>query len=403
MLGSPVRVRPAAPLPFPIFLRRTPGPLRLFVDMKLAVIFAAILCLFAACIAVADGQPDRIVKPGDKLRLTCVEEPQLNNTYTVTKDGLIVLPFVGAIEIKNITVQEAAVKIATELMQQRILRSATVGLEFDAPASVGIQYSGALESTGTFPFAEGLRLSDVIRVGRLRPDADISRVEVISFNGKKTVIKFVDDPNAPLENNPYLKAGDQVVVPTVARPENIFILGGVRNPGLRPLRSGLTLRAAIEDAGGFDAAGDPRRVRLEREKQPAIIYDLGDPNRDILLQGGDRIVVELRPTRQYVTVMGFVSRPGNVEFRDGMTLMQALNDAGGVRDDVPVERVAIYNSKNDFRSPAIYNLQRIVQGFLGDVMLEPGDRVEAVRQGQKKPAGIAIFLAAAAAMLYFGR
>jgi protein involved in polysaccharide export with SLBB domain len=371
--------------------------------MKLAVIFAAILCLFVSGIGWAGDQPDRIVKPGDKLRLTCVEEPQLNNTYTVTKDGLIVLPFVGAIEVKNITVQEAAVKIATELMQQRILRSATVGLEFDAPAAVGIQYSGAVEASGTFPFAEGLRLSDVLRVARLRSDADISRVEVISFNGKRTSVKFVDDPAAPLENNPYLKAGDQIVVPAIARPENIFILGGVRNPGLRPMRTGMTLRSAIEDAGGFDVTGDPRRVRLEREKQPAIIYDLGDANRDVTLQGGDRIVVELRPTRQYVTVMGFVSRPGAVEYRDGMTLMQALNDAGGVRDDVPVERVAVYNSKSDFRAPAIYNLQRIVQGFLGDVMLEPGDRVEAVRQGQRRPAGIAVFLAAAAAMLYFGR
>jgi len=371
--------------------------------MKWAFCVAIFLMMLVSSIGWTKDQPDRIIRAGDKIKISCVEESRLNNTYTITKDGLIVLPFIGALEVAGKTAQDAVILIATELMQQRILKTATVGLEFEQPATAGIKYAGALKQSGQFPFAQGLRLSDVLRVAGMTSLADLARVEITSFNGAKRVVQFIDDPSAPLDNNPYLADGDSIFVPEQAKPQSVFILGGIRNPGLKSLKPGTTLRQAIAQAGGFDEMGDPRRVRLERERQPAIIYDLADQNRDITLLAGDRIIVELRPTRQFVTVVGEVARPGVVEFREGMTLTQAIADAGGIRDERPIERVSIYNAKTDYRTAASYNLQKIVQGFLGDVVLQPGDRVEAIRPGQKRPAGAALFAAAAAIMIYLGR
>jgi protein involved in polysaccharide export with SLBB domain len=122
------------------------------------------------------------------------------------------------------------------------------------------------------------------------------------------------------------------------------------------------------------------------------------------LQAGDRIVVELLSTRASVAVVGAVVRPGAIEYREGMTLTQALADAGGVIDPAKTERVAVY-AKTDtgMQKPVIYNLDRIMRGFAGDVALQPGDRVEAMKPGARRPDGLKIFIAAAALLILFGR
>ncbi|MCG9894752.1 MAG: polysaccharide biosynthesis/export family protein, partial [Fimbriimonadaceae bacterium] len=65
-------------------------------------VFALLLALFAFALSwagVESSQPDRKIAPGDKLRMTCVEEPSLDKTYTVTADGLMLIDFLGAIQV----------------------------------------------------------------------------------------------------------------------------------------------------------------------------------------------------------------------------------------------------------------------------------------------------------------
>lgn len=376
--------------------------------MRVLRILFLLVTLVACAFAGAADQVAKI-KPGDKLAVTCQEEPGLSKEYTVTQDGLLVLPFLGAIEVKGKTEIEAAAAISGELIDQRILRKATVSVKLVVPEAappviLRLKISGAVKRGLELPFTDGLRLSDLVRLAEPTQMADLQRIEVRPATGDTKLVKFVNDASASVEQNPYLKAGDQVFVPVLNRLPQFFVLGGVAKPGLFSLNNPVTIRQAIEMAGGYDTMGDPRRVRLEREGETPTIYDLNNSAVDLALMPGDRVVVELSAARRYLVVLGNVARPGQIEFREGMTLTQALADAGGISESAPSDRVAVFSATDsNMKKPVTYNVQKIFQGFMGDVALAPGDRVEALKPGQRNPKGFVLFAVAAAAMVLLGR
>ena len=89
---------------------------RVFVALVLSLVL--VVCAWA-----------QAIRPGDKLKLTVKEEPQLNKEYTVNKDGIILVEFLGAVEVAGLSPEDAAKKIAAQLEKDRILRVATVKAE----------------------------------------------------------------------------------------------------------------------------------------------------------------------------------------------------------------------------------------------------------------------------------
>ncbi len=370
----------------------------------LLILFTLIATIMVGWSAQPDGPT---LNPGDKIRVTCVEEPSMDREYEINSDGLVILPYLGAIEVKGKTEAEAAAAIAGALIDQQVLRRATVSVQLSRPVTpvkMVVSVTGAVNQPGELPFAEGLRLSDALRFAGLQDDADISRILITPKAGEPRTISFVNDPAAEAARNPFLVAGDAITVPALPKSQDVFVLGGVQRPGRITYAPDLTLAEALRLAGGFDDLGDPRRVRIERPGTAPTIYDsttLVDP---IPLQPGDRIVVELQPNRRFVMVLGYVTRPGQVEFRDGMTLMEAIAAAGGPNERIPVDRVAVYGPEDEaLKKPVFYSLDRINRGFVGDVALAPGSKVEALRAGQRNPNGLKAFLVAVAAIFFLGR
>ncbi|MBS1705737.1 MAG: SLBB domain-containing protein [Armatimonadetes bacterium] len=381
--------------------------------MKLSRVLWVLMLLLTLVSGVV-AQSTRSIRPGDKIQVICQEEPALDRTYEVTQDGLIILPFVGAIKVGGLSEGEAAVAISGALIDQRILRKATVSVKVDGstdtpiqpepPKTKAVKVLGAVEKEVEIPFVDGLRLSDVLRFAQLKSTADVSAVEIKTADGKAKTVQFRDDPNAGENVNPILGPGDTVFVPEKQLPKDVFVLGGVKRPGLITWRDGLTLQAALELAGGLDDLGDPSRIRLERVGAQPTIYDIAQLGANYALQPGDKVVVELQANRKFVLVMGYVAKPGQVEYSEGMTLTQAVAAAGGVMERLPIDRVAVYSPEDkEFKKPTVYSLERITRGFVGDVKLEPGSKVEAMRGDQRNPKGMVAFLAAVALIIYLGR
>ncbi len=375
--------------------------------MKWVTFAALLLMLLAAVSGWAETTAVDKIKPGERLTVKCMEEPALDKTYEVTADGLIVLPFVGAVEVAGKTEIEAAAEISGVLIDQRILRRATISVVREKPAppkDSPVRISGAVSKVVELPFADGLRLSDLVRLAQPTMMADLSKIEVTSSGGQVSRVAFEDSAVASLETNPYLKPGDQVYVPIIVRAMEYYVLGGVKRPGVFKLGEPITLAEAVQLAGGIDDLGDSARVRLERTRQSAVVYDLSAVTRPVVIEPGDRIIVELSASKRYLLVVGNVTRPGQVEFREGMTLTQAIADAGGLNERKPTERVAVYSRDEvPAAKPVIYDIQKIMQGFVGDIALKPGDRIEAMAPGQRNPKGLAVFTAAALIMILAGR
>lgn len=85
-------------------------------------------------------------------------------------------------------------------------------------------------------------------------------------------------------------------------------------------------------------------------------------------------VTEFRSKR--VTVLGQVKSPGSFPFQPGMTLVQAISQAGGVTALGLVEQVRLTRVLKDQKSlTVVVNLEAINSGQLEDVPLQSSDRI----------------------------
>ena len=118
--------------------------------------------------------------------------------------------------------------------------------------------------------------------------------------------------------------------------QRIYITGAVKNPGVIPVTNVPTsLIEAINASGGLTPESNWENVTLlrngkERKLNLRKLYQLGDTEQNILLKGSD-VVHVARSDDNKVFVLGEVRQPKSyVIGQNGMTLAEALADAGGL-------------------------------------------------------------------------
>lgn len=115
----------------------------------------------------------------------------------------------------------------------------------------------------------------------------------------------------------------------------IELVSGVQRPGRYPVATrGVTILSALAEGGGIPDGMRNPVVRLQRGGQSfaTLAQDIyRNPARDILLRGGDRIVVESDP-RSFI-ILGAAGNERTVSFEKAHhTLMEALSLGGGLLD-----------------------------------------------------------------------
>ncbi len=132
---------------------------------------------------------------------------------------------------------------------------------------------------------------------------------------------------------------------TQKRKAAVVVNGFAARLGALEYRPGMRLSDALAEVGGASPAGDISKVRVTRRSGESQTYDMTDfprlagTERDVLLQEGDVIFVPERRTQ--VSVIGEVLRPGSFDYRDEMTVLDALGLAGGVRDSADLHAATI--------------------------------------------------------------
>ncbi len=173
-------------------------------------------------------------------------------------------------------------------------------------------------------------------------------------------IKYIRNPHVTMRVQDY---GSQM----------IHVLGAVEKPGTFAMKGEMSLAEALANAQGTDARmkGD-KQVKISRVNGEKIVIDLERMLRDgtanIPLQAGDVIYVT---EGQYVVVNGMVEKPGNIPWKKGITVTEAISAAGGASASANIREIFIL--RGDERIP-VY-LKKISQGRLPDVVLEQGDKL----------------------------
>jgi len=168
----------------------------------------------------------------------------------------------------------------------------------------------------------------------------------------------------------------------LARPDRVFVLGRVKNPGVYNIQRGSTVLEGLSQAGGLLDKADLNRgtvIRADNKYEPVNLKALlagGQMKENVPINDGDVIVVPERVDNS-VYVLGKVSNPGLYQLEDSVTVMGAIARSGGSVDRANLKRVTVI--RGDLTKPERLelNVQDIIQrgDKNRDIILKAGDTV----------------------------
>ncbi|HUX65885.1 MAG TPA: polysaccharide biosynthesis/export family protein [Terriglobales bacterium] len=177
----------------------------------------------------------------------------------------------------------------------------------------------------------------------------------------------------------YLKAPEVHVTVRAFAPQPVSVLGAVKAPGVYSARSYPTLVAMLAAAGGL-VAPEGERILVTRAGGAAPLALNSEelarsPHAPVIaLHAGD--VVRVVPAAS-IYIGGDVAKPGAYLLpASGLTLVEALSLAGGVRRDGRADHTRIVHRAPDGRVRVTWlNANPILDGRAPDVALRPLDLV----------------------------
>jgi protein involved in polysaccharide export with SLBB domain len=211
---------------------------------------------------------------------------------------------------------------------------------------------GAVKTPGNFPLRDGMTLSDLIPLaqgyteGAEVTDAEISRFIPEGATGDSLVTilhvplpqSFGINSNGTAHPSFALRHRDEVYVrskPHLMPQQNVFVSGDMMYPGVYAIQHrGERLSEVLDRSGGPTTSSYLGGAQLYREGKRVLVdfteAFARDDLHDIVLMGGDSIVVPSRPYT--VLVKGEVNKPGLLSFLDGDEVSDYIDRAGGMTD-----------------------------------------------------------------------
>ncbi len=202
----------------------------------------------------------------------------------------------------------------------------------------------------------------------------LDKVAVAGLTTTEIASKLV----AALEKDYYVDVQVQVDV-SQYRSQAVTIVGEVMRPGTFYLKGPTTLNQLLAEVGGFKPSAGPkvelRRSEVESGASVQKVYTFATENlaagkdNDFELKAGDIIAVE---AKQLYFITGEVARPGQYQLEHGMTLVQAITQAGGL-GKFAAQSVEVHREAAGEKKILDYDLSRIRRGKDPDPQIQPSD------------------------------
>ena len=93
-----------------------------------------------------------------------------------------------------------------------------------------------------------------------------------------------------------------------------------------------------------------------------------------------QVIVSVREYAGKIVILGEVKHPGIYPLREGLTVLNACQLAGGLTDFASTRRVRILRLEDGRPKPIEIDLGRVKSGKIEDVALRSGDRIEIPRR-----------------------
>jgi polysaccharide export outer membrane protein len=226
---------------------------------------------------------DYLLGPGDMIKISVFQNPDLTLETRVTENGTITYPLIGTVQVGGLSASAAEKRIARMLKDGAFLIDPQVTIVIDQIHGNQVAALGQFNKPGRYPLeTTQTKLSDLIALaGGIAPTGS----DTVIFTGTregKPVWRQIDIGNMfvsnQMENDFYLQAGDVLYVD---RFPLFYIYGEVQRPGSFRVERNMTLVQALAAGGGLTPRGTKNGVRIRRKdasgKVVELKFDLDEP------------------------------------------------------------------------------------------------------------------------------
>jgi polysaccharide export outer membrane protein len=208
---------------------------------------------------------DVLIGPGDVLKVTVFNNPELATETRVSESGAISFPLVGEVGVMGLQPADVEKKVASLLERGGFVRKPQVNVLVTVFQSQQISVLGQVNRPGRFPVEGRRTLVDVLaQAGGVSSEGSDMAYVIRTVNGKTQKLPI----NLPammrsgnMEQNPELSGGDVVYV---ERADRFYIYGEVQRPGTYRLEADMTVVQALSAGGGLTPRGTERGLRIKR-------------------------------------------------------------------------------------------------------------------------------------------
>jgi polysaccharide export outer membrane protein len=291
--------------------------------------------------------PDYRLGPGDQMMLIVTGDVELAYELEVTREGFIVIPDVGQVIVNGLTMEQAKRRLNERLA--RVYSGMQIGTT-QADVTMGrlrnklVYVIGEVEVPGAYQLNGAATVfSALYRAGGPAISGSFRNLEVRRGDRVVAKVDLYDylmrgDKSGDLA----VEQGDVLFVPLVG--PQVTVTGSVRRPAIFEMKGNEGLADVLRFAGGAQANAAIERIQVDRilpasQRMPGrerVLVDvrLQDLNAgaSVAMQDGDRITISAITTerRNRVSAAGDVQRPGEYEYRPGMTALQLIQAANGL-------------------------------------------------------------------------
>jgi len=297
-----------------------------------------------------------IINTGDELLVEVWGAAESSTTQKVDNQGNIILPMAGKVHVGGLNFVEAKARINTALRKIYAGISAPegsyakvyTGVSIANIRTVKVNIIGEVEAPGTYSLSA---LSTVINAlyasGGPTENGSFRNIQVV--RGGKT-ITHLDIYNFLLkgsqEGNINLNDQDVIIVPPYKN--QVEVIGFVKREGIYEVKEGEKLSSLVDYFGGFksnaykDIMVVERIVGAKREVKEVPFSDAGK----FAMQGGDKLLVHKLSDIYHnrISITGAVYQPGNYAYSEGMTVLDLIDKAAGVREEAYLNRAILFRS-----------------------------------------------------------
>ncbi|HEY9257668.1 SLBB domain-containing protein [Chitinophaga sp.] len=306
----------------------------------------------------------------DQIMIDVYGYSEVQYKLTVTEEGYIRIPNVGPVYVNGLTMEEAKTRITKQL--SAIYSTISTGKTFVQTSlgdirSIRVLMIGEIQRPGTYTLPSLASVANALYVSGGPDDNGSFRSIQVIRNGQVISTFDLYDflTKGDLSNNIILQ--DQDIVKVNPYKTRVELIGEVKRPAIFEAKDNETLQSIIDYAGGYTDGSFKDNITGYRinNKEREVINVMADQIATFKLKSGDQFFVDsiLNRFSNRVTISGAVFHPGNYGLEQGMTILDLIKKADGVREEASLNRGIIRRLQEDF-TPAIisFNVQDVING-----------------------------------------